>query len=516
MGLVNQFDKRTGITYVYESTSHWDKEKQQSRSTRKIVGRLDPETGEIVPTGGNVPAELSGGRLYVGATWLLEQISEKTGVARDLRSAFGDDRANAVLSLAMFLCCEDTPEYRFKPWASRHRHPFGKDIPSQRASELFASLTDDECADFFKSRASRRSEGEYWAYDTTSISSLSELIEPVERGYNKEGDDFGQFNLLLLFGEDSNLPFYYRIVRGNVPDVSTVRTMLGEAGLLDLRKVKYCMDRGFSGKANLDAFYSSHSKFLVGGRTSHKVVRDRLTDEVRKSIETESKLIIGHDVYATAALTKWEIAQPDGEVKSHRLYVHLYYDPARATQSSLALDRRLAETRAELEAGGDAATKKQFLKYFAVRRGRGISVKLDEERVLAAKRDFGWFSLLTNDISDAGEALDVYRNRDVVEKAFGDLKGRLNFRRARVHSRRVLDGKLFVEFVALILMSYVKKRMQEKNLFAKYTLAELLDELEVIEAFRKKNAKKYVLGEITREQLSIYEAMDVPSPTSLR
>ena len=52
MALINQYDKRTGITYVYESESYWDKEKQQPRSKRKLIGKLDDETGEIVPTDG--------------------------------------------------------------------------------------------------------------------------------------------------------------------------------------------------------------------------------------------------------------------------------------------------------------------------------------------------------------------------------------------------------------------------------------------------------------------------------
>ena len=39
-----------GVTYVYESKSYWDKEKKQPRSRRKLIGKRDPETGEIVPT----------------------------------------------------------------------------------------------------------------------------------------------------------------------------------------------------------------------------------------------------------------------------------------------------------------------------------------------------------------------------------------------------------------------------------------------------------------------------------
>lgn len=51
MSLVKLKDKRTGTTYIYESESYWDKEKKQPRSHRKLIGKLDEETGEIVPTG---------------------------------------------------------------------------------------------------------------------------------------------------------------------------------------------------------------------------------------------------------------------------------------------------------------------------------------------------------------------------------------------------------------------------------------------------------------------------------
>lgn len=51
MPIVKMLNKKTGITYVYESESFWDKEKQQPRNRRKLIGKIDPDTGQIVPTG---------------------------------------------------------------------------------------------------------------------------------------------------------------------------------------------------------------------------------------------------------------------------------------------------------------------------------------------------------------------------------------------------------------------------------------------------------------------------------
>ncbi len=48
--VVYQTNKKTGVKYAYESVSYWDPEKKQPRSRRKYVGKVDPETGEIIYT----------------------------------------------------------------------------------------------------------------------------------------------------------------------------------------------------------------------------------------------------------------------------------------------------------------------------------------------------------------------------------------------------------------------------------------------------------------------------------
>ena len=51
MSILKSKNKTTGVTYVYESESYWDKEKQQPRAHRRLIGKLDEETGDIIPTG---------------------------------------------------------------------------------------------------------------------------------------------------------------------------------------------------------------------------------------------------------------------------------------------------------------------------------------------------------------------------------------------------------------------------------------------------------------------------------
>ncbi len=53
MAVIHQLDRRSGITYVYESKSYWDPVKKQSRSRRRLIGKLDPVSGNIISTDGS-------------------------------------------------------------------------------------------------------------------------------------------------------------------------------------------------------------------------------------------------------------------------------------------------------------------------------------------------------------------------------------------------------------------------------------------------------------------------------
>ena len=50
MAIVKQYDKRRNVTYFYESHSQWIPELGQPRAKRKLIGKLDPVTGKMIPT----------------------------------------------------------------------------------------------------------------------------------------------------------------------------------------------------------------------------------------------------------------------------------------------------------------------------------------------------------------------------------------------------------------------------------------------------------------------------------
>lgn len=55
MAIIKRMTKTIGITYVYESKSYWDSEKEQARSKRNLIGKIDSETGKMIPNGKKGP-----------------------------------------------------------------------------------------------------------------------------------------------------------------------------------------------------------------------------------------------------------------------------------------------------------------------------------------------------------------------------------------------------------------------------------------------------------------------------
>ncbi len=532
--IVYQTNKKTGVTYAYESIAYWDKEKKQSRAKRRCIGKVDPQTQQVIPTRkrqlpeagqnrkrGPVPITQTK-RSFYGATYLFDRIGEDTGVTEDLKTCF-PECYRQILSIAYYLILEDrNPLSRFNHWAAVHWHPYRECIPSQRSSELFASLTDEARQRFFHLQAKRRVEKEYLAYDSTSVSSYSKSLRQVRYGKNKDHEHLPQINLSLLFGQQSRLPFYYRKLAGNIPDVKTLKKLLADISTLGYEKIKVVLDRGFFSAANINELYRHHIKFLIAAKRSLKLVQTHL-DTLRDTMRSWNHYSQDYHLYMYCLPVTWDYVQDrpykgDTIQAERRMYLHLYYSPERALEDEMTFNSRLADLQAELESGHRHPDhEKQYAKYFEVKStpARGTKVVAREEALAEAKRNYGYFALLSNEIKESKEALEIYRNKDLVEKAFDNLKERLNLRRLAVSSEQSLDGKLFVQFIALIFLSYITRKMQENKLFKNHTLQEILDEFDIIECFEVPGQRLQV-GETTKRQLELYTTFGVMPPASLQ
>ena len=521
-----------GVSYVYEDYPYWDKDKKQNRHKREYVGKLG-QGGEFIPNKkylarqkkvaekGEATSQVTPARrVYYGATYLLDEISEITGIREDLRVCFPDSY-NMLISLAYYLVLEsESPLYRFPRWAHDHLHPWGEDIPSQRISEVLRDIPESAKLEFFKRQSRRRLEKEYLAYDTTSISSYSEYIKAVRYGKNNDGPP--QVNMALIFGEESCLPVYYRVLPGNIADVTTVRKLIKDIDFLEIDKLKLVMDRGFYSADNINALYKGHHKFLIAVKNNNKFVSG-LLEKAKGEMHNFTHYDADHEVYYWGGTQQWPYVQTDrhGNIaieEKRRIYVHIYYNGQRAEEEKTRFNKALATTEAAIRSGDELTAVQTSIrdKYFIVKKTpkRGIQIRYKNDAIQKRMDQSGYFVLLSNDIKDSVTALTIYRKKDMVEKAFDNLKERLEMKRTAVRSDQALAGKFFLQFLALIYISYIHKHMRDNNLYRNYTMQSLLDSLDVIERYDYESQRHHC-SEITKKQQALFSCLGVQSPTTL-
>lgn len=278
---------------------------------------------------------------------------------------------------------------------------------------------------------------------------------------------------------------------------------------LNAKGLHVVMDRGFYSEYNIDCLYSHGILFTVGVPFTTRWSRE-LVVKVREDIERFSNFhhVGGCKFFVITDTAFW---------KGQRCFRHVYYDSEKAALEYVRLLERVEVWRKELEENRFVEGNRQFYdRYFVVGvdSGGGRCVRVCDEAVLEFKRSVaGFFVLLSNDVSDAVEAFCVYREKDVVEKGFDDLKNGLDLYRLRVHGAEAMDGRLFIAFVSQILSSAVRKVMSVSKLDEKYTLPELMNELKSIHSVYLEGQRKTVFSKLSKAQREIFTAFNIDEKT---
>ena len=121
----------------------------------------------------------------------------------------------------------------------------------------------------------------------------------------------------------------------------------------------------------------------------------------------------------------------------------------------------------------------------------------------------GYFVIITSKEMSALEALDIYRDRDAVEKVFRMEKSYLGFNAFRVHSTDKLESKLFISFIALIIRNEMSQKT--KNLYytnrKEYTLPKIIQQLERMGITRLSDNKYHERYALTARQKKILNSL---------
>lgn len=525
------FQAKVGkYTYLFEGISYRN-EQGEARNRRKRIATLDQKSGKWRYTEEyREQAKQEGLSLTnaweenegfsrddirsstikdYGMYYLLEGIAEQSGLLEALAQA-SPERWQTIFMLACYLLVSGDPPLYCADWLERTENMAVGPMSSQDISDLLADIEPEERNRFYHQWYALRQEKEYLALDITSVSSYSELIDDVEWGHNRDGEDLKQVNICMLMGEESRLPIYHSVYSGSLHDVSTLRTTCHAfRKVTDAESILLVMDKGFYSKANIDDMLTGGYRFLIPVKFSSSYTID-IVESVRKDMDSIENTVMAVDDGILRGMTKTKFWNDETT-----LFMHVFFNTAKALKERNELFADIAAMRIQAEANPEECSRrKEYKQYLNIRRSHttksGYTVHVRTSEVNKKLRTVGWLVMISNDVEDKERAISLYRNKDVVEKGFLRLKKNLDLGRLRVHSQERAHNKVFIGFIALILLSHIHNVMLTHNMYKDRTMKQLILTLSKLRVQTIREER--ILYPVTKEQRKIYEAFGLPIP----
>jgi hypothetical protein len=514
-------------TYLYESRSYRD-EQGRPRNHKTKIGTLDQKTGKPRYTAEYLERMRQAGtplRVSVfdgidgfeqrmrealdsvrnyGLFYFLKHLAEKTGLLAVIQETIPAYWSELCV-LSFYLLAGDKPLMYLDLWLDENEHfPVGN-MDSRRTSELLLAFGQKERNDFYRAWISKNVSGDYLALDITSLSSYSKLIPDCEWGHNRDGEALAQINMCLLFGEGSQLPVYQTLYSGSLADSATFRTTIEEMkGASGGKRLVLVMDKGFYSEKNLKMLIQEGHRFLIAVPFTLSAAKELVEGE-RGSIDKAANII------KTSSQPMRGVSRTI-HLEGMALRAHVLYNPEREVAERNRLYSHTAWLKEQVLAGKKpGGFEKDIKKYLAVsQRDSKVEVRIRQEAVDRELSTSGWVVIVGNERLAAQEAHDIYRKKDVVEKAFMRYKNNLGMSRLRIHDGERMRNKALVAFISLALVSEIHKVMKAKDLYKRMTMDKLLMTLSKLKLLVIDG--HHILRPVTKEQREIFSAFGLPPP----
>ncbi len=499
--------KIKGNIYLYRVESYWDKDKKQSRQRRTYIRPKHGRKKESKSKTCNIINN------KFGNIFLLDDASEKLGLTLLLRELFGE-LFRDILNLAYFFICDERASYLYPYWLNEQHAPLARRLTSEEISVVYQDVGKNQqaVADFFERWVALCSPNSGIYFDITSISSYSTNIDFVEWGYNRDHENLPQVNMGIVCTKQSELPLFYQIYPGSISDVSTLNNCLKRLEWLGIKDVVLVLDRGFCSKANILKLNNMKDKisFIQPMTFSLKLVKQLIRKHRRHVGKMENAFKFNEEILYHV--------ETSVELEGNPFKVHIYYNEkagldqrhsflARLFDIEKQIGYRAFESMKEYLDFRSERVPEKFIKFFKLDRKSMVIVR-NIRAIAEHLARTGYLLFLSNsDAHNRDRMLDYYRSRDIVEKMFDVEKNQLDGKRLRAHTPYNADGRVFVKFVALILHSYLSKKMKVSKLFKQYSVREMLAELSKIRCSTIN--EKMLISEISKSQRNIFKAFEI-------
>lgn len=535
-GKIGRFQKGNTvyIRYVTERIYHADK--KYNIPNHKIIGKEVPgEPGQMVPNENYLKyfgdLELPEGKenesrsscMRIGAYLVIRKIMEEYGLPEMLKKYLRPKDCGLFLDLCAYsIVCENNAGQYYPMYA--YNHPLFTEkmhiYSDTKVSEFFASVTDDQVVGFLNEWNAARNHREkiYISYDSTNKNCQSGEIEMVEYGHAKEAKDLPIFNYAVAYDTKNREPLFYEQYPGSIVDVSQLQFMLEKARGYGYKNVGFILDRGYFSKENIKYMDKCGYDFVIMVKGMASFVSGLVLENKGKFENKREYGIRRHKVYGMTVRQK---LYPTDEKER---YFHVYYSDQKGSVQREQLEAKVERMGNYLEKmKGKAVTigegYSQYFELFNHEKDGVFLFAREKAEVIEQAMDLcGYFVIVTSQKMTAEEAIELYKSRDASEKLFSGDKSYLGNKSLRVQSDEAASGKIFTEFIALIvrcklytLLKDEKERLENKPNYM--TVPAAIRELEKIEMVRGYDGKYRMDHAVTATQKTILKAFQMDAGT---
>ena len=507
---------RKGHTYVEAYRNEWDPEKKRSRiAQRKYVGVLDTTTGRVrlgkkylsenpqyegkilyyedkqlvertpeevqEELDKRVPSPLNEVVSY-GASAACWLVAQQSGMLEDLKKTFGAEVGADLLRLAVYQYLDGGSMDCFEQWASQHWLPKARTFSGQRISEMLSKITHQDITSYLKLRNHRcvehfnkvKTQAEelkkpgprfrYLALDSTALSTYSVTISSAAYGYAKQNPELRQVNFTLGVDYLNGDVCYAYESEGSITDKSVYPHLMMDLhhNGYNLQDTVIVTDRGYQSIYNIQRLLDIEINYVCGVPLTEESVK-QLFERYKSSLSNPAFLNGRLKVAARTSKELWEKATDSGPLHLSTS-LHLYKYPELAAQQAISLHQKIEEVLEKKNSGEKLHSADwSRVRNYIVENNKNVWVKnikgLEEFLTRA-----GCFAIRTNCIEDPFECLAVYKQRQIVETAFRQMKVLNGNNRLRC-TERTYVGKLLLFVIAQSLrmrMLYTVKENEQK------------------------------------------------------
>ena len=273
--------------------------------------------------------------------------------------------------------------------------------------------------------------------------------------------------------------------------------------------IGFVLDRGYFSLSNIRFYEERGYDYIIMTKGNAVFIREAVEECSAVLKNGYNCFLEKHELYGITIEKKLFLPS------DKKQYVHVYYDERKAAEEIIVLNKRFAMMDRHLEEKKEKKTVrkeelKEYENYYRLRyddNGYFLSYQRKEKEVKKLADKCGIFAIVTSEKMSAEEALDTYRNRDVVEKIFRMDKSYLGNDVFRVHDNEKLEGKMFVSFVALVIRSAIQQKL--KPLYKKnrkeYTVPMALRQHERLGLTKLSDDKYHLRYALTNKQKALLE-----------